>query len=40
MTRLQLYYRRRAIAGYTFIAIATLACAAVDVYVVAAWLAL
>jgi hypothetical protein len=40
MTRLQRYHRRRAIAEYTFLTIATLACAAVDVYVSAAWLSL
>ena len=40
MTRLQRYHRNRAIAEYTFIAIATIACAAVDVYVIAAWLSL
>jgi hypothetical protein len=39
MTRLQIYHRRRAIAEYTFLTLATLACLALDVYVIAAWLA-
>jgi hypothetical protein len=40
MTRLQRYHRRRAIAEYTFLSLATLACLAFDVYVIAAWMAL
>jgi len=37
MTRLQLYYRRRAIVEYTFIAIVTIACAVLDGAVLYAW---
>jgi hypothetical protein len=37
MTRLQRYYRRRAIVEYTFLAVATIACAALDAAVLYAW---